>query len=261
MVPCPQVGPFPQLFAVEVVAVHSRRAETHDGALAIEGRRGIAIPGLVPVFFLLGIGDVLLPEQLAIGAGKTKEAALCASRVGLGEENPVAPDNRGRIARIGQRHLPLDVFLFAPGQGDVLLLAEALPGRSAPGRPVRGERRRADDQKDEHCRESCHVVPFVVSWQYEPDASATGKRPPGWLPNPTCHRTPIVPLRLCSAPPHPGPSPASPARGGGAKPGVCSTFWSATSPRRFWRRSGRTGAYGCVCRCCGPSPEKLAPCG
>src|SRR5262245_5126783 len=148
MIPCAQVGALPQLLAIEVVAVHSRGAETHDCPLAVEGRRGVAIPAFVPVPFLLGIGDVPLPEKPAVIAGKTQEAALRASRVGLGEENLVAPDNRGGIARIRQGHFPLDVFLLAPGHGDVRLLAVALPGRSAPGWPISGECWRADDQDD-----------------------------------------------------------------------------------------------------------------
>src|SRR5262245_8036271 len=118
MVPCAQVGAFPQFLAIEIVAVHSCGAETHDGPLAVEGLGGAAIPGLVPVPFLLGIGDITLPEQLAVVAGKTEQAALRASRVGLSYENLVAPDDRSRIARIRQRDFPLDVFLVAPGNGD-----------------------------------------------------------------------------------------------------------------------------------------------
>src|SRR5581483_4097038 len=72
VLPSAEVGALPQLLAVVVVTVEPGRTVTDDDPLALDCGRGVAVPVLVPVALLLVVGDVLLPEELAVGAGEAE---------------------------------------------------------------------------------------------------------------------------------------------------------------------------------------------
>src|SRR5687768_2800879 len=138
MIPLSEIGPFPEFFSGVVVAIHARRAEADNGTFGVEGGRGVAVGIILPVAFLLFVGNVFLPEKLAIGAGEADEAAPAARLVALRQEDLVTPDHGGREAPILERDLPFDVLLVVPLMENVLLLAKTLPGRAAPGWPIGG---------------------------------------------------------------------------------------------------------------------------
>src|SRR5436190_13332304 len=141
MFPLAEVGPLPELVTVEVEAVHSRGGKADDDTLAIGHGRGVAVPIGIPVTLLLAVGDILLPDDLAIPARQANQAADSPVLRALSEKNPVSPDHRCRVSLVLERDLPFDVLFVAPLQRHVLFFAESLSCRTAPGWPVGGLKR------------------------------------------------------------------------------------------------------------------------
>src|SRR5262249_11775035 len=186
VLPLAQVGALPQFLAVVIEAVHPRRSEADDNAFGVEDRRSVAVPRRAVSALLVGVGDVLLPEQLAVGAGETEEAARASAPARLREKDPVPPDHRRRVAFLRQGDLPLDVHLVAPAERKTLLRAVALTRRTAPGRPVGGVNRGSHD-RDEYEGELIHddlwIGGLLVVVDRGSEASRSGARV-------TCPRVP-----------------------------------------------------------------------
>src|SRR5262249_13676875 len=89
---------------------------------------------------LLGVGDLFFPELLAIGAVEADQAACVVLIDRLGDEDAITPDDRGGVAALRKRDLPLDVLGRPPFQWQVLLDGMAIPARTTPGGPVVRER-------------------------------------------------------------------------------------------------------------------------
>src|SRR5262249_28268480 len=66
-----------------------------------------------------------------------------------GQEDAIAPDDRGRSGLAGHRELPDDVLGIAPFGGKVGFLANAVIGGAAPLRPVVGEYGGAKERSNE----------------------------------------------------------------------------------------------------------------
>src|SRR5262249_30385017 len=100
-------------------------------------RRRPAVPDVTP----LGAdvpGGGALPEHLAVAGPDAQDVALGAALAGGGEEDAVAPDDRGGVAGAGQLRLPEEVRRLAPGKGGFRVVAVTLPAGAAPLRPVGG---------------------------------------------------------------------------------------------------------------------------
>src|SRR5262245_59559044 len=138
VLPFAQIGAFPQLLAGVIETVHARRGEADDDTFGVKRGRTIASPGRAVGLLLVGVFDVFLPDQFAVGARQTEQAAFPPASGRLGNEDPVTPDDGGRVSLLRQWDLPPDVVLVAPLEGKVLLLAETLTRGAAPGRPVGG---------------------------------------------------------------------------------------------------------------------------
>src|SRR5262249_50012883 len=98
---------------------------------------------------------------LAVLAAEAQQAADGAALVGLGEEDPVLPDNGGGVADLGELHLPADVVFGAPFQGQVRLRTMPLASCAAPRRPVVGPgggtaQKREEDQQAARAEGSGH---------------------------------------------------------------------------------------------------------
>src|SRR5262249_45731537 len=96
-----------------------RRVAGHPGtpeggvdlpAVGDAGGRGIPVAVVRP---LLGhpLGGGLLPEQLAVAGAVAEDEAGAAPVGGSGQEDPVAPDDGGRVTGAGEADLPGEVFL------------------------------------------------------------------------------------------------------------------------------------------------------
>ena len=90
----------------------------------------------------------LFPEQLAVGAIEAPQGALVPLGVQrLRQENAIAPHDRSGMRFFGQRDLPFDVLLIAPGGGQVLLGRLSVAVGTAPAGPVVGGREGGDEEE------------------------------------------------------------------------------------------------------------------
>src|SRR5687768_6042689 len=90
------------------------------------GRRGAAVL-LVDVLDALLCRNERLPELLAGGAVEREHRHARATVVRRGEEDPVAPHDRGGMPEPGHWHLPLHAFLRRPLVPVLARLDDALP--------------------------------------------------------------------------------------------------------------------------------------
>src|SRR5207248_10885096 len=90
---------------------------------------------------------------------------------GLGHEHAVAADDRRRVALVGQRRLPADVFGRTPVQRQVLFGSVALAVRAAPGGPVAGRRRRTNRQDAKSAKKK---PPRIRKRSHRPGLSSLG---------------------------------------------------------------------------------------
>src|SRR6266545_6099497 len=121
----------PKFTAAEIVAIKPGGSERGDHAPAIRHRRsGAKRIGFVS-HFLPGPGHAGLPEQLAVGAVEAHDRAPIFLLKGLGDEDAIAPDDGSRIASVGQRRAPADVFVRAPMERKTSIRGAAGSFRSA----------------------------------------------------------------------------------------------------------------------------------
>jgi hypothetical protein len=131
-------GLLPLEVAVKVVTEQAGRAEERVDSFAVgrAGRRGVRVPGVDR----LG-GNVLrrrpLPEDLAALPADAEDPALRPRPSRRGQEDAVAPDDRGGVAEAGQVELPFEVLVPAPAQGDTRIAGVAVLARPPPARPGR----------------------------------------------------------------------------------------------------------------------------
>src|SRR5205085_8063113 len=103
-----QVSPMPKLAALKVVAVEPVGSVRSDHPLAVAHRRIRTVGvGLVRRLFLAG-DDPFLPEQVAAGAVKAYQSAAVAD--GLRDEDAAFGNDRRRVASLGERRAPAEVF-------------------------------------------------------------------------------------------------------------------------------------------------------
>src|SRR4051812_39755603 len=123
----------PDRLAVEVVAEEARGAEegVHQDPVSGTRGRGVAVPGM-----RLARRDTArrqpLPQEFAVAGLYTQDVPFIPPGLGGSQEDPVAPDDWRRIALAGQRRLPEQVVLIAPGERYLGILGVALAAGAAP---------------------------------------------------------------------------------------------------------------------------------
>src|SRR5207247_1797556 len=128
----------PRLFAIEVVGINARRAETDINALTIRHRGAGAIWVVLLSGFVLGISHARLPKELAVRAIEAHERAPIFFLDRLSDEDAVSPHDGRRVARAGQRNAPADIFRVAPLAGEILVRRHTHSIPPAPARPIAG---------------------------------------------------------------------------------------------------------------------------
>jgi len=147
--------PPPERVALEVESDQVPGAEKKNDQLAIGDRRRrdwVVSAEESP------IGRLAPRPEHTPGVGvHTKSQATLLSLVKRGQEDPVAPDDRGRGAGAGHAAHPQDVFGLAPGGRKVGLIGRAVPEGASPVWPVCAERRRPERKKNKQT--SSHASP------------------------------------------------------------------------------------------------------
>src|SRR5947208_7473263 len=104
----------PKFLSLEIIAIQTGRSERGHHAFSIRHRRGGAI-GIVGMSLLLfGVSGSCLPEQFSIAPVETHDSAAAFALDGLGDEHPIAPNNRRRIASVGKGRAPSHILRIAP---------------------------------------------------------------------------------------------------------------------------------------------------
>src|SRR5215207_8670913 len=116
----------------------SGRTAPADDAFAISDRR--ARPGGVGLMsdVFLFLDNLALPELPAIGPVETENHGAMVFLNRLSEEDSFSPNHRSRIAAVGQRRFPSDVFSWAPAQGQICFHGNASAKWTSPLRPIAG---------------------------------------------------------------------------------------------------------------------------
>lgn len=140
----------PDLLAADRVT--GQIAGAHEGpnvpAIGRGRRRGEV--AFVATDIAAAVGDLALPEQLAVGADRHQHeltgrfggglpfGLFAIEIVGIdrGQKDLLIPDDRRGPGRAGQRQPPEGFFLLAPGRGQAGFVADAVEMGSAPQRPV-----------------------------------------------------------------------------------------------------------------------------
>ena len=150
----------PRGTALHVEGVEPLRSEERDDVLAVGKRRGVGVSRLdVPLLLWHALVRRLPPHGLARPAIERHHDPLLRRAV-LGcrslaveprlegdagaaadrarHEDPVAPDNRARMGKAGNRNLPADVGTAdpIPRVGETLTIGDAGRGRATEPRPV-----------------------------------------------------------------------------------------------------------------------------
>lgn len=101
--------------------------------------------------FLPCPGGAGLPEDSAIVAIEAENGAFVFSRDGLGDEDPLVPNDRRGIAAVGQVSAPLYIFCLGPMGWQIFFGGDSLSEWAAPERPIlrmRRERRKKQQNED-----------------------------------------------------------------------------------------------------------------
>src|SRR5262245_20820628 len=138
----------PKLVASEVVGDNTDRSEVGIDGLAI-GDRGAGARRILRVCRLGdGAGHVALPQQSAVRTLKRQDRPALALVQALREEDMISPDDRRRIAGLGQCDFPANVVVLAPGERQAALGGDPSALGATPRGPVVGTDRRDEAEKD-----------------------------------------------------------------------------------------------------------------